>query len=100
MGGSNWNGLVQGPSSVHSRAARSCARKAHRRLEDVFEDALGVKRERERRLDLLFCATDFYVWKLLRRDLGKSRTETVNRMLETVNALLRSFTAEPGEGRS
>lgn len=46
-------------------------RLAHREwVECTFPEALeGLGRvEREQRLDLLVCATDIYVWKLLRRD--------------------------------
>lgn len=53
-------------------------RLAHREwVERVFPAALGGLRgrERERRLDLLVCATDIYVWKLLRRDRELSPTE-------------------------
>ncbi len=90
----NWNGLVQEDRFAFVHETLQGARALHRTwLETVFEDALrgvhGV--ERRRRLDLLFCATDFYQWKLLRRDLGKSQTETCKRMLEMVNALLFSF---------
>lgn len=47
--------------------------------------------ERERRLQLLFGATDFYVWKLFRRDLGLSAAQTERSMRSTVEALCASF---------
>jgi AcrR family transcriptional regulator len=50
--------------------------------------------ERERRIDALFTATDFYVWKLSRRDLGRSRAETEANMLLLVDALVRGFGEE------
>jgi hypothetical protein len=50
--------------------------------------------ERERRIDALFAATDFYVWKLSRRDLGRSRAETEASVLLLVDALVRRFGEE------
>ena len=46
---------------------------------------------------LLFCATDYYQWKLLRHDLGVSTRETRRTMLGLVAALLRSFSTN-GKG--
>ncbi len=40
---------------------------------------------------LLFGATDYYLWKLWRRDLGKSRAETTQRMMDLVDALARQL---------
>lgn len=54
--------------------------------------------ERERRIDLLFAATDFYVWKLLRRDLGRSPAEVLARMRDTVGALEAAFATWPASG--
>jgi AcrR family transcriptional regulator len=39
-------------------------------------------------VDQLVCACDVYIWKLLRRDLGRSRNEAENTILATVNAIL------------
>ena len=50
--------------------------------------------ERERRIDALFTATDFYVWKLSRQDLGRSRADTEANMLLLVDALVRRFGEE------
>lgn len=44
---------------------------------------------RQRRLDLLVCATDVYTWKLLRRDRGLSQAQTAKAMRELVEALHR-----------
>jgi hypothetical protein len=41
----------------------------------------------------LVVATDVYTWKLLRRDQGLSRDETVASILEIVEALLERRTA-------
>lgn len=38
--------------------------------------------------DQLVCACDVYLWKLLRRDIGRSRTETESATLATVNAIV------------
>jgi AcrR family transcriptional regulator len=43
---------------------------------------------RERRLDALHAATDFYVWKLYRRDLGRSRAACEAAMLRLVEAVI------------
>jgi AcrR family transcriptional regulator len=51
----------------------------------AFSDLRG--RERERRIDLLVCATDVYTWKLLRRDRGLSQEQTAAAIRELVEAL-------------
>ncbi len=43
---------------------------------------------RERRLDALHAATDFYMWKLYRRDLGRSRARCEAAMLRLVEAVI------------
>jgi AcrR family transcriptional regulator len=46
-------------------------------LEETFGDQLPTDpRDRRRALAALFAATDVGTWKLLRRDLGRSRAET------------------------
>jgi hypothetical protein len=40
---------------------------------------------------LLFGATDFYLWKLYRRDLGLGRRTTTARIVDHVEAVLASF---------
>lgn len=45
-------------------------------------------RERSRRLDALVAATDVYVWKLLRRDLGRSRAESERVVVRLVRGAL------------
>jgi AcrR family transcriptional regulator len=44
---------------------------------------------RQRRLDLLVCATDVLTWKLLRRDRGLSQAQTQKAITELVEALRR-----------
>lgn len=65
-------------------------RLAHRQwVEQTFPAALaglsGVKRER--RLDLLACATDIYIWKLLRRDRELNRAQVVEAIEDLVGRL-------------
>lgn len=50
-------------------------------------------RDRTRRLDALVAATDVYLWKLLRRDLGRSRGESER----IVVRLVRGALGEGGE---
>lgn len=47
--------------------------------------------ERGRRIDALFTVTDFYVWKLHRVDLGRSRGETEALILFLIDAVVRRF---------
>lgn len=44
--------------------------------------------ETERLVDSLVCACDVYTWKLLRRDMGRSRKRAEATMCQTVRALL------------
>lgn len=44
----------------------------------------------DRRLDAFVAATDLYAWKLLRRDLGRTKAETE----QTLRALLRGLIAD------
>ncbi|HET6509062.1 MAG TPA: TetR/AcrR family transcriptional regulator [Baekduia sp.] len=62
----------------------------HRRwVEASFPAALTGLRgaARQRRLDLLACATDVYTWKLLRRDRGLGAAATKKAIRELVEAL-------------
>jgi AcrR family transcriptional regulator len=65
-------------------------RAGHQRwCEENFASALEglTGRRRARRLAQLVVATDVYTWKLLRRDKGLSRSETITAMRELVVAL-------------
>ena len=65
-------------------------REGHQRwCEQVFASALDglAGRRRARRLARLVVATDVYTWKLMRRDKGLSRSETITAMRELVVAL-------------
>jgi hypothetical protein len=44
--------------------------------------------ERDMLVDALVCACDVYVWKLLRRDIGRSRADAERTMAWTVKTLL------------
>lgn len=74
-------------------------RQGHERwCEQVFASALDglTGRRRVRRLAQLVVATDVYTWKLLRRDKGLSRSETITAMRELIDALHQ----RNGEGTS
>jgi hypothetical protein len=57
-------------------------------IQEAFADHLPPEGpERERAIALHQAATDVYVWKLLRRDLGLSRAATIDAMRTMVDAL-------------
>ncbi|BCS32525.1 hypothetical protein TBR22_A17400 [Luteitalea sp. TBR-22] len=94
MGDLAWNGLVQEDHQPLIRARYVEARAMHRRwVEATFGSVLaGLRRaERERRVLLLFGTTDFYLWKLYRRDLGLGRRATTARLVDHVEAVLATF---------
>jgi len=66
------------------------ARAAHQEwLATVFAPQLPTgTAARRRRVNALHAATDVYVWKLLRRDLGLSRTETEKTIVDLVVGVL------------
>lgn len=58
-------------------------------LEHVFADRLPADtRARRRTVTALYAATDIYVWKLLRRDLDNSLTETARVMQRLVTGAI------------
>jgi AcrR family transcriptional regulator len=58
-------------------------------LAELIGDQLPSRaRERDRVVNALHAATDVYTWKLLRRDLGLSRTETAATMTMLAERLL------------
>jgi AcrR family transcriptional regulator len=59
-----------------------CARVFALHLPPASADTYGV------RLDALVAATDLYVWKLLRRDLGRSADETARVMRTLVDGII------------
>jgi AcrR family transcriptional regulator len=64
--------------------------KHRRRVRRQFAPQLAAvpRAERPELLDALICACDVYAWKLLRRDLGRSRPRAEATMGRTVRALL------------
>lgn len=78
-------------------AARAAAhaRGLHRAwLEKVFADRLPPSGpEREHALNLHYAATDIYLWKLWRRDLGLSRADAERAMRDLVTSI------DPRRGR-
>lgn len=91
MGDLAWNGLVQEDQHASIKALYDEARSLHRRWVDAtFATVLAGTRgaERERRAQLLFAATDFYLWKLYRRDLGLGRRTTTARIVDHVEAVI------------
>jgi AcrR family transcriptional regulator len=94
MGDLNWRGVSQEDQFPLIKQLFDMARDRHRRwVESAFAGVIGTVTDarREHRTLLLFAATDFYIWKLYRWDLGKSRDFTTARMLELVTALARDF---------
>ncbi len=58
-------------------------------LERIFGDSLpNAPDARRRAIHALHVATDVYAWKLLRRDLGLTRSETETIMVNLVNGVL------------
>ena len=96
FGALNWRLLCHEALDPALAALLARARDVHRAwLEQVFARVLPRQgKERERRLTLLFAATDFYVWKLARKDMGKSRAQTEQTLVELVEALQRDFSRE------
>ena len=88
MGDISWRGLTQEDQFPFVREIMKRARETHREwIEASFAHVLPKRgHERERRVLLLFAATDFYVWKLYRRDLAIGREATVERMIELATA--------------
>ena len=94
MGDLNWRGVSQEDQFPLIKRLFDMARENHRRwVEANFADILTPARgaERERRTLLLFAATDFYIWKLYRWDLGRSRQWTTGRIIDLITALIRDF---------
>ncbi len=94
MGDLNWRGVQQEEQFPLVKRVFDTARARHRAwvesaFANVIEHARGA--ERERRVLLLFAATDFYIWKLFRRDLELGRVATTTLMLDIVRAHLADF---------
>jgi hypothetical protein len=53
-------------------------------------------------LDALVAATDVYIWKLARRDMGRTREETgiiLRRLVDAVLAQASAMASDKGRGR-
>jgi AcrR family transcriptional regulator len=88
--------LLLGQETWEPFAARvtTLGKRLHREwVEAAFADVVGAsdRASRIELVDLLVAATDIYAWKLWRRDAGRSRNETVDRMLR----LAASVTGHP-----
>lgn len=81
------------------RPTLELGRQGHQQwVEHVFAAALHGRQgpSRARRVAQLVAVTDVYTWKLLRRDKGLDRTQTVSAMCELVAALHDSTDKEQG----
>jgi AcrR family transcriptional regulator len=89
IGRVNWHMLLQEDQLPAMKELLDAARALHR---DWVERNLAphLPPRRRHRRDLLFAGTDFYIYKLYRRDLGMSRGETRQRMGELVHAILEA----------
>ena len=102
VGDSVIRNLAQEPRHEALKTLLEGGRRGHRTITAQsfapFLDRLRGK-ERGRTLDALIVATDVYTWKLLRRDMGRSVTETKAVMLHLIeNALSRASLDEAPRG--
>ena len=71
------------------RESLELGRKVHRRsMQRQFGPQLAECQDRKLALDSLVVAGDVYAWKLLRRDMGKSRKEAEARVRFMINRIL------------
>jgi AcrR family transcriptional regulator len=86
--------VVRNVADEHDPAAAALVRigraRHRRRVQRQFGPQLARLSELRRRLvtDALVCACDVQTWKLLRRDMGRSRRQAEATMRATVEALL------------
>lgn len=94
-----WHWLKQEQDVPMLRAALAEGRATHRAwVERVFADALRTLTGEPRvlKVDALVAATDVYVWKLLRVDLGRSR-EQVAAVMKATALSVAKVAATKGE---
>ena len=93
IGELNWRLLRFEAQNAVIRRILADARALHRDWIARTFDALLPRRgaERERRIDALFTVTDFYLWKLHRTDLGRTRAATEAQILALLDAVVRRF---------
>ena len=77
--------LAQESHDELARKATELGKAMHRRW---VRDAFGPVTEDEAVLDLLVVATDVYTWKLLRRDMKRSRRQASNTISGMIEALI------------
>lgn len=83
-----WHLLRQEADVPLLKAALDEGRRTHRAwVEAVFGPRLGRGKARAARVDALVAATDLYLWKLLRKDLGRSRREVEQTLSAMVHAV-------------
>lgn len=90
-----WHLLRQEDDSPALAAALDEGRATHRRWVAVaFEPVISARPAAERRalIDALVAATDLFVWKLLRLDLGRGRAQVEKTILTMVEAIVRGNT--------
>lgn len=94
MGPMNWRMLRQEHRIPIMHELLANARAGHRAwVEETFAPLLPRRAtERERRVLRLFAATDFYLWKLFRLDLGLPRAEAERLIRDQVMAITREGT--------
>jgi AcrR family transcriptional regulator len=84
------------------KAANDIGRAHHRGwIEEAFAAWLtGLPREaRQRRVDALVAATDLYLWKLVRRHMGRSARHVEAVMLDLVNGVIGADAGPEAEAR-
>lgn len=75
-------------------------RRSHRRwIERVFGPLLPDDDRRHEVVLALYAATDVMVWKLLRRDFGRTRVQTEASMRRLVDGVLSTLDTTDGKGR-
>jgi AcrR family transcriptional regulator len=85
-----WHLLRQEDDIPLLKQGLDIGRRVHREwVEQVFAAAIAGRTPAQRRAltDALVAATDLFVWKLLRLDLGRSRAEVEAMMLATTRAI-------------
>jgi AcrR family transcriptional regulator len=102
MGDFNWRALRAEHQFPVVHEMLGHARANHRAwLERQFGHLLPASgRERQHGIVRLFAATDFYVWKLLRLDLGLSVEETLRTISEQVAAVVGAPPDAPARPRA
>ena len=95
--------LAQGPRHPALKPLLDLGRICHRAITAQayapwLERLVGL--DRRRTLDALVAATDVYVWKLSRRDMGRSRAETAMLLRRLVEAVLAQASTLASNHRS